>query len=378
MNCGNCGGALELGNEICPNCGAKNILPSVEPTTVINLQEEENVPEEEQTVITEFMAPPELSVSNEDLTSNASDISSVDEVSTYDPEAEKRDIEAEIEARKKLEEDKVDIAIPAVQAPTEVSDIDDAGEVPEVSTTGETVGDNLNAIKENIKNGKLKIKLGGKTSNSILVIACVLFLIIGLLVGKILFSKNYCAAVGNYIVDEKVKFVRDGKNNTTNVGKYTYQIPKDYIYDRADKGVYIYDKEDKFRIYIKTETGLYKDLVGSKTSMKESMKEQKLDIQNVKEIKNDKRSLLVFEASKNGANRLICFTDAGNDHVYYIEIIDIQNNYNYDVIPIAADIADNATYQEIETKMESMELVDVSKVSINSSILQKAYEQSVN
>lgn len=452
MNCGNCGNPLIPGNDICPTCGAKNILPNEVPVQVTpeqNVLENTNVVsneivtnnsnlafpnagieavntgveekivvsgnvtqevpssidvlsdvlesvstegiegdkeliindevvnelnEEDVPQITENMAPPTLDVQNENLMSGATDLGNSSEIADYDPNEQKEDIQEQIENRKKQEQDRVDIAIPEVVKPEEVTESEKAGTVPEVSSTSETVGDNLNDTGVTDGKKKLKIKLGGKSSNVTLIIIAIIALAIGVLVGKSLFSKNYCATANMSYVDNKTHYVADGKNNETIAGNYKLKIPTDYTYDRANNGVYIYGADDKYRIFIKSESARYKDLTGSKTSMKVSIAEQKLDVLNVKEIKSGNTNFLAFEVSRNGDNRLLCFADANNDNVFYIEIIDIDNNYNYEILSIVADIIENAEMVEVNSNMEKRDTIDVSKVSINSAILQQQYQ----
>lgn len=376
MNCSNCGSPLTQDAKSCPICGraientqvATEEQPVQEVNTIVNDEIVEL--DEEKEEITEFMAPPTLAVEEENLTSGTGDIAN-DNDATYDPDAVKEETEVQNE-QKRREEDKVDIAIPAVTQPTEVVS-SDQDTVPEVESHIETVGDNLNEIK-GLKNiPKLKIKLGGKNPNSLLIIVGVLFLIIGLLIGKTIFSKNYCSSTPTRTVEKNVKYVADGKNNITTVSDYQFKIPEDYTYDRANKGLFIFSKETNFRIFIKTEKALYKDLTGSKLSITETFKEQNLSIINVKETKYSDVNFLIFEASVNGNNRIICFADANNDTVFYIEIIDIANNFNYDVLDIVADLVKNSEYVPVESSTEKAMLVDYSNLAITSSLLQKSY-----
>lgn len=326
-------------------------------------------------VITENMAPPTLNVEEENLTQGAGDLSNEESISTYSEEAEALQKQEEIDEQNRQSE-RVDIAIPSVGEVTEVSMPSD-GSAPEVTQGDTTVGENTSAtttLEDPNKKKKFKIVLPKGRKNvpkSLMIIIAVIFLVIGILLGKSLFSKNYCSTnTGNRSVlsNKKVKYISDGKNNTTNIGGFTYLIPSDYTYDKSNGGVLIYGEDDLFRIYIRTNDGLYQDLTGAKNSLRASMIENSITVNNVKELKANDVEFLVFETTTKLNNRMIAFADAGNDKVYYLEIVDANNGYDYDILDITADILKNAKYEEVSSNMEKIDINDVSDVSIKAAL----------
>ena len=102
------------------------------------------------------------------------------------------------------------------------------------------------------------------------IIGVVVFLIIGIVIGSTLLgTQTYTAGSYNRskINANELPRVADGKNNTTKAGAFTFKIPKDYYYDRINGGIAIYDNKDTFRIYIRSEVGIYDDLATAKTSV---------------------------------------------------------------------------------------------------------------
>lgn len=374
MNCSNCGTSLMPGSNVCPNCGAMNmqnqvpatpeLIPTIADDDFIELNDDNDVEQ-----ITEFMAPPPLNISgDENLTSGVSDISNATEVSTYSPEAiqEEKEEAEEAEIRKK---ENIDIAIPSVQKPVEDVAMPTDGTAPNVDEMTSTIGEKTETapleVGDSKKKFKLKIKINKNVPKNLMIIVAIIFLIVGILLGKAFFSKNYCVSTPtNNRVTEKTNFVADGKNNTTNVGNYTYKIPTDYIYDKSNGGLLVYDKNDTFRIFIRTDVGSYQDLSGAKNSVRETLKENSVIINGLKEISISDKNYLVIEGATRSINRLIAFSDASNDYVYYIEIVTNDNSYDYDVLDIAADIVSNATYEEKSAEMEKIEIYDISEVSI--------------
>lgn len=367
MNCRNCGKPLTINSSICPVCGIDNDSMQ-EETLFVELDGEDEEPK-----ITENMAPPTLNVHDENLTSGTGELSN-DTGETYDPL--ETYTEEEREHAKELEEQSVDIAIPSVQTPVDNVVVPKDGSAPEVVQSVETIGNtecttnnnaNLEAVGKK-KKFKIAIPHGSKNVPKMLMyIVAFVFLVVGILLGKAFFSKNYCATStprSNKVVSSKTKFVNDGKNNVTNVGSYTYKIPESYIYDKKDKGLLIYNEEDTFRVFIRTDLGVFTDLTGAKNSVRETLKENGLIVNGLKELNTKDVELLIYETSTKSVNRMIAFADAGNNRIFYCEIVTSNNNYDYDVLAIAADIMKNATFAEVATNMENIDIFDISKVAI--------------
>ena len=133
---------------------------------------------------------------------------------------------------------------------------------------------NANDLK---KSKKIKFKLPTislkhvtSVPKNVCIIGLIVFFTVGLLIGKMFFSKNYCAVTTTRPTENK-KFVADGKNNITEVGNFKYQVPNSYIYDKDSNYLLVYDKDGLFKITIRSLKGSYDDLILSKVSIKESI-----------------------------------------------------------------------------------------------------------
>lgn len=372
MNCRNCGSALLQDNSVCPNCGFNNALNE----NNIDSQKEAEIlddgfvelDDEEKVEITENMAPPTLDVENENLSVGTGELSNALEVSTYSPEEIARE-----EEKNKNKEENVDIAIPSVQTPVSDVSIPTDGSVPEVSQMESTVG-TFEATPEKLENinnpkkSKFKIKIpkGSKNVPKVLLfIVGIIFLVIGILIGNMFFSKNYCSTTSKpSVVSSDTKFVSDGKNNVTNVGTITYTIPEDYIYDKNDNGILIYEKNDTFRIYIQGVSGSYENISGAKNSIRETLRNNNYTINGVKELKSFDVEFTVFEATTNLVNRMLAFADASEGFVYYIEIVNINNTFDYDILEVVADIIKNAKFESVSSEMEKISISNISGLAI--------------
>lgn len=233
----------------------------------------------------------------------------------------------------------------------------------------EKVENNDTLVIEETKKSK-KIKLPAfnfkhitNIPKNIFIIAIIIFFVFGLLIGKMFFSKNYCSTgVKNTVV--KSSLVSDGKNNVTEVNNFKYQIPSSYIYDKLDGYLLVYDKDANYKITIRSVKGSYDDLILSKVSIKESVKEQGLIVNDIKELVVSDNNHIVLDVTDNIQNHLLSFTSGPDGYVFYIDIVTNTNTIDNSILDIAEDIVRNATYVESVNKLESMRKVDIADISI--------------
>ncbi len=320
------------------------------------------------------IAPPTLDVASEDLTSNVQDISASNNIETYGPVEEKE----EDNIKEIQEEDKVNIDIPKVKKPVETVDMPSDGSAPSIDDSVETVGEPAPQEGPVLKVGKKRIKLNFKGNKSvpqlICIIGIVVFFILGLVIGKVFFSTTVYSNTRKNTNQSNIAHVSDGKNNVTHAGDYTYTIPEDYLYDRFEDGVLIYDDADTWRIYIRADLGLYDDLANAKTSVRQTLIDASISVRNINEINVNDQAYLIVEGTTTTYNRLIAFTDAKNDHVFYIEIVNSDNDFDYDVLEIADDIVKNAELNESVSNMENVDVYDISALALRAAEAYKALQ----
>lgn len=226
---------------------------------------------------------------------------------------------------------------------------------------------NANDLK---KTKKIKFKLPTislkhvtSVPKNVCIIGLIVFFTVGLLIGKMFFSKNYCAVTTTRPTENK-KFVADGKNNITEVGNFKYQVPNSYIYDKDSNYLLVYDKDGLFKITIRSLKGNYDDLILSKVSIKESVKEQGYVVNDVKELVVNNNNHLVLELTDNTYNHLISFTKGNDEYIFYIDIVTTSNDIDSTILNTAEDIVRNAEYVEKVNALESMRKVDVADISL--------------
>lgn len=373
MNCRNCNSPLSPDSNVCPNCGTLNgSNPSnAAMNMMIDIEDEEETPQ-----ISANMAPPSLAVQEENLTSGVKDIGAGNNISTYG--------EMPVEETKSEEmfastDSGVDIEIPKVQTPVANVDMPSDGSAPSIDGEIPTVGEIESPDASTLKIGKktFKIKMGKSKSvpKVILIGGIIVFFIMGVLVGSTVFKQNVCVGTSSNNKKKtttKVTYVSNGKNNETKAGNYTYKIPENYVYDKKNNGVIIYSDTGDWRIFIKAESGLYDDVATARTSIEETLKENNVTVNNLRETKISDNSYVIIEGTTRLQNRLIAITDAKNDHIFYIEIVTTDNSYNYDILSLANDIAKSATYNESVSDIEHIDIYDASSMLITASEAQKS------
>ena len=415
MKCSLCGTELQPGNNICPSCGALNMgfeqqapaaptstpvqsapaptptsgpqiiddtpaqaVPQQQPLEVAPQAQEQPVQEQpvnenatdldNDGVIEEFedldsgeaevvnatadMEAPSLEVEQEHLADGAMDISSSQNVATYNPDEV---VEETTEEQSGPKEVGPDFQIPEVQEPDKV-ELNENG-IQEVKTTGKTVGE-IQEVKEKFS---LKIFKKKTLPRNLVIILVVSALVIGLLLGATLFAKQTYTpkSASSKKQNVTIAHVSDGKNNTTYAGKYKFQIPDKYEYDKSNDGLVVYAKDDSFKIFIKAVDGSYEHVINSKDSIKRSlMASDNSGVNNIKEEKINNTNYLIIEFTNITRNRLLAIRQGPNDNLFYIESTTNDDNYNYSTIDIADDIINNAEYTDSLSTMEKIVIED--------------------
>lgn len=424
MKCSLCGAELVQGNNTCPQCGALNMAfmqtsadvpnqsntsvmpqeaqveepieeletltptpaptatPQVEPVTQSDTNNNVEMPvakeasvegevidssnsgfvdldEGEVEVIqaSEDMAAPTLDINNENLTATAQDISASVNVSTYDPtQAVPEDNVEDVMPK----EAGINFALPEVKD----AEADTQGmNIMEIETKGETVGEESAPVKEKFS---LKIFKKKTLPRNLVLILCGVMLVIGVLLGSLLFGNQVYTpgATRNITSSSDIHHVADGNNNQTFVGNFIYKIPKDYDYDKREDGVIVYDKEDKFRVYIKSIKGNYDLLANAKESIKLSLKNESISVSSIIETNVKDHNYLVLQITTGVTNRLVGLRNGQEGYLFYAEIVTADNNIDTGLLELADDIINNTEYNNKYSSMEKIAHEDLSTLIV--------------
>ena len=375
MNCGNCGKPLAPGSSTCPHCGALNM----------GFQDEVNVKKGDSSAVdlglpddVEEFIDEEQVVTNEDgpIVDN-SNTAIIPEITNVQKREEENiygeDVDA-IEAAKQATPEDLEIDIPTVQEPTNpVGDVTGISEVAEeTKTVGEVNTEALinEGIEPRNKVSKILIKMK-RTKNipvKMAIMLIIFFTVMGVITGKLVFSKNICYAKPVSDLGKSSKIKANGKKSITRVGSYTFQIPSDTIWDRGDNGLYLYSSDDSWRAFIQEQNGLYTNIANSKKSIKETVKQQNLAVENVVEKEIEEKQFVIINNTENITNRLTAFTDAGHDKVFFIEIVTATNTFSEEVLAkISTILKDTEFVEEKETNMEKIKIKNFAKEVIKAS-----------
>ena len=408
MKCSLCGTELVQGNNTCPSCGALNMSfdqetpnPNASVNTSAMVEDKDIVPTNQEEILEEVssskdikevdmpiqdassqepnpnagyvdldageaevvnatadMAAPELAVEQENLTGTAQDITSSQNVSTYDPtQAQPEDTPVQMP-----KEAGVNFKLPEVKE----NKTDTQGmNIMQIETKGETVGVEEAPVKEKFS---LKIFKKKTLPRNLVLILLGVVLVIGILIGSTLFGKQVYTPSTNTQKKVTIQHVADGKNNTTYAGKFIYKIPNAYDFDKTDNGILIYGPNDEYRLFIKAVEGSYEDIANAKDSIAKSLGNIKITVNKINESVIDNNKYVVIEATTVTRNRLYAVRDGSNDHVFYLEIVTPDSSYNYDAIDVANDIINNVEFNDKYSTVESISNEDASKMIITASI----------
>ncbi len=323
------------------------------------IEEYEDLDEGEAEVVnaTADMAAPELAVEQENLSEGVRDISSSQDVSTYDP----NQVVEEQETQEVNKEAGVNFQLPEVKEAEK--DTQGMG-IMEIETISKTAGQEGLPVREKFS---LKILKKKTIPRNLVIILLVVFLAIGVLIGSTMFGKQVYTPTTTKKQVDKIPHVVDGKNNVTYAGKFIYKIPQEYDYDKSEGGIVIYGKSDEFKISIKAMQGSYNYIANAKESIIKSLGNVDVIVNNIKEEIFNEVKYIVIESTVGPRNRLYTIRDGINDYVFYAEIISSDNSYNYDAIDIVNDIVENVEYQEKYPTMEGVASQDVAKMIVTAS-----------
>ena len=375
MNCGNCGKPLTPGSSTCPHCGALNM----------GFQDEVKVKQGDSSAVdlglpddVEEFIDEEQVVTNEDgpIVDN-SNTAIIPEITNHQkPEEEDiygEDVDA-IEASKQATPEGIELDIPTVQEPTKP--IENAMGINEVEDNKKTVGEvnTEDLINEGIepRNKVAKIIIKMKRTKNIPVKLCVMlvifFAVMGIITGKLVFSKNICYVNPVSDLGKSSKIKSNGRKSITKVGSYTFKIPDDSVWDRGDDGLYIYSTDDSWRVYIQEQNGLYTNIANAKKSVKETVKNQNLAVDSVFEKEIEDKLFVIVNNTEDLTNRLTAFTDAGHDKVFFVEIVTSTNTFSEEILVKIASILKDAEFvEEKETNMEKIKVKNFAKEVIKAS-----------
>lgn len=361
MNCGNCGKPLEPGNGTCPHCGALNL----------GFQEPVNTKMGDQAAV-DLGLPDDVEELNDDAPAEVVEETIEEqqpEESIYGEDVDK------IEEEKENVPEGLNIDIPTVAAPTEP--VGNVTGIDEVNENRNTIGDINVSETENdgieprskLTKAILTLKRTKKIPTKLCIIIVIIFLTIGIITGKLVFSKNVCTVpVSSSLGKTSNNIKSNGKKSETRIGSFIYKIPDDSLYDRRENGLYIYAKDDSWRVYIQEKAGSYSDIANSQKSIKETVKLQGYDVASVVEKNIEDKLFVIINTTKTTQNRLSAYTDAGNDKLFYVEIITSTNDFSEEVLAKVSNILKDCEEVETsETKMEKIPVSDFSEVVIKSS-----------
>ena len=303
------------------------------------------------------MSAPKLEVEQENLTSGTHDISNTENTATYDPT---QDIPTDNQEVNVPKEAQVNFALPEVK---EAAQDTQGMDILQIGTEGKTAG--VEVPKEK-KKFSLKILQVKTFSRKFLIIAVIVALLLGGVIGSLVFGKQvYTPSTGvARTTKAAIKHVADGKNNITYVDKYVYKIPDTYDYDKSNGGVIIYSPSDEFRILVKSIQGNYENIANAKESIKKSLENTGITVNSIVETVLNENRYVVVEATYGPRNRLYAFTQGNNDDVFYIEIVANENRYDYDALNLADDVINNTEYNDKYSTMESIQYEDVSSIVV--------------
>lgn len=308
------------------------------------------------------MEPPKLVIDDEDFKSGVNEIGQTNEDS-YSPEALQKISDDASNLNNRNNKDFLNIEIPSSEQPIEEvlpSGIPQTTAIESIGEKGESV------VPKKVKKKKIKISIKsmGKKNIMSMVIYIVIF-IAGILVGKSVLSNNN-TNYGIFNAANNIPLVEDNNNYFVYSNGFNFKVPKSYTFDKSNNGVIVYAK-DKFRLYIKPVKANYETIASAKKSIGETLKFNGTTVNKMRETIINEERYVIIDTITNMQNRQIVITKAGEDYIFFAEIINKEKNVEKASLNALIDIMKHTTFDGETSEIETLGVNDVSEIIIRTS-----------
>ena len=305
----------------------------------------------------------ELLMEDENL-SSMTDITNQTDVSDYEvlelpDENEPRAEEATgVGSAINAQKEDINIAIPTAERVVVDVQMPEDGSAPVIIEEDSVGVVQPDSEKEIIKISKFEIKLKKGTKNSLLNMGwkCAVSFAIGFFFVMIFFPTRritYRAAQNTKLKTS----INQNKNNIVTEADYVYTIPQAYQIDRYLGGLYIYEPDGQWRMYIRPVDANYTLLRPAKISISESLQYgnliQKRSVSGISERQINDNSYFVIKMTDGLYPKVIIATPSklgDEERVFFCEISAFDGRVTEELYNIADDILSHITKNDNQKK----------------------------
>lgn len=151
-------------------------------------------------------------------------------------------------------------------------------------------------------------------------------------------------------------------NYTVKSNNFTFKIPDYLIYQKKNDMLSLMDEEETWLASIGATEINYSQLVKNKNKIKSNLEKEGCEVIKIAEKEVSDVNYLLFEINLSGQNILVGYTAANSMYVFFFEIYDAYDEFNYDVLNELSPIFSSAVYDGESNSIDSSIEIDLEKI----------------
>lgn len=157
--------------------------------------------------------------------------------------------------------------------------------------------------------------------------------------------------------------VNNKSTYTVNFKGFTFKVPTDLIYEPMGDYLLLGNEADTWAANIEVVKGSYDKVLSNKNKMQAVYQQNGYIASSAVEKKIGGVDFVTIELSKNGQNALLGLSKANSMYVFGLTAVNIDNEYDYDILKTVSTIFSSAEYTGETNNMSTFEKVDMSVIS---------------
>ena len=161
-------------------------------------------------------------------------------------------------------------------------------------------------------------------------------------------------------------------NNNSNINEtstykvnfkgFTFNIPTNLIYQANDDYLLIGDEDSTWTTSVEVISGVYSQLLNNKGQLQSIYQKLGYEAGSAAEKTINGNSYITIELSKSGTNALLGLTKANSMYVFGLTILNVDNEYDYEILESLSSILNSATYTGESNSIMQDIIVDMSQI----------------
>ena len=167
--------------------------------------------------------------------------------------------------------------------------------------------------------------------------------------------------------DEEILTPPTKSTYTVKSNGFTFKIPTDLVYETTNEGgnetISIGDEDGTWMLTITPIQGSYNQMLANKNQLQSLMIQEGYNVSEIVEKTYGGMPFIVMEISEGGQNGLLTISKANSMYVFLSTAVNIDNEFDYDMLEEVADILRTAEFNSETTNMKTVEGLNLDEIS---------------